>query len=103
MRIALVALLLLAGAEQALAAKDPCEKFRDADAYNNCLAGFGPVAGSHKLTQPPPAENFSHAGRKRSARPKPPVKQEAPAPREAKVTHKANGRVRIELLVQPGR
>jgi hypothetical protein len=56
MRQLLVLILLCASAQNALAAKDPCDKFKDADAYNNCLAGFGPAAGPHKSTRAPDAE-----------------------------------------------
>jgi hypothetical protein len=56
MRLVLSLALLFAGAQAALTAPDPCAKFSDADAYNNCLASFGPPAGDYKTTRPPPEE-----------------------------------------------
>lgn len=49
------ALFTIAGAESSSAGtiKD-CEKIQAADAYNQCLASFGPVAHEHEL-KPVPA------------------------------------------------
>jgi hypothetical protein len=34
-----------------------CEKIQEADAYNRCLAGFGPVAHEHHLMPVPAGAN----------------------------------------------
>lgn len=44
-----------------------CEKIQAADAYNQCLASFGPVAHEHALKPVPPnADRLSYAFRHRS-------------------------------------
>jgi hypothetical protein len=88
MRLALAFVLFFAGAQAASAAADPCAKFSDADAYNNCLALSGPLAGDHK---------FSHAGPEQ-ARSSAPRVNRISAPRRDGLTRKANGRVRIEIF-----
>jgi hypothetical protein len=43
-----------------------CEKIQEADAYNRCLAGFGPVAHEHRLAPVPPgADRHTYAYRHR--------------------------------------
>jgi hypothetical protein len=97
MRFALVLLALFAGAPAASAAPDPCAKYSDADAYNNCLAGFGPVAAPHKVTRAPVEEPRARdeapraTPRHSSAKPRAP---DGPHPRPV-----AHGRMRIEFLV----
>jgi hypothetical protein len=90
MRLAMAFALLLAGARAASAAADPCGKFSDADAYNNCLASSGPLAGEHKLTRVPREETHHGAPRINHV-------SEA-APRRDGLVRKANGRVRIEIF-----
>lgn len=97
MRVALAFLLLFARAHAALAGVESCEKLKDADAYNNCLASFGPVAGEKKLTHPPLAEHLTRRAPRHAAR------EQAPPPPEAHVSRKANGRVRLEFLVPSSR
>jgi hypothetical protein len=79
--------LLLGGA--AVAGVASCEKIKDADAYNSCLASFGPAAGDHKITAPPAEANAPKAVRRRAHRPE---KYERGPKRQA------NGRVRIEII-----
>ncbi len=53
---ACAALLILAFAAHAEPRKiDDCEKIQAADAYNQCLASFGPAAHEHDLSQDAPA------------------------------------------------
>ena len=85
MRLILAFVLFFAGAQTASAATDPCGKYSDADAYNNCLARSGPLAGEHKLSHAAPEPAHSVAPKHVSA------------PRDG-LTHKPNGRVRIEIF-----
>ena len=89
MRLALAFALFFAGAQAASAAADPCAKFSDADAYNNCLALSGPLAGDHKLSHAEPEPAHPAALR--------PVKPVS-VPRRDGFSRKANGRVRIEIF-----
>ena len=98
MRYVLALLTLLAGSQTALAGADPCEKFKDADAYNACLASHGPAVGEHRVTREPGGEDISPPARQ-SLKAKAAAKDKAPAPQGPQVTRKANGRVRIEILV----
>jgi hypothetical protein len=90
MRLALAFVLFFAGAQAASAAADPCAKFLDADAYNNCLARSGPLAGEQNLTRALPEEKHHAAPRANH------VSKAAP-PRDG-LMRKANGRVRIEIF-----
>ena len=90
MRLAFAFLLFFAGAQAASAAADPCAKFSDADAYNNCLARSGPLAGEHKVIHAPPDET-------RHAAPRASQISKAAPPRDG-LMRKANGRVRIEIF-----
>jgi hypothetical protein len=90
MRLALAFSLFFAGAQAASAAADPCGKFSDADAYNNCLARSGPLAGEHNLTRAPPEEKHRAAPRVHQV--------SKPAPRRDEPVRKANGRMRIEIF-----
>jgi hypothetical protein len=56
MRAIAFLLLLLAAGDVAMAGTDPCARFTDADAYNYCLAGFGPAAGRRTLSKAPARE-----------------------------------------------
>jgi hypothetical protein len=104
--------LMIAGAQAASAGSDPCAKFSDADAYNNCLAGFGPVAGQHELSRAPPDEvrpdaHGRAAGRKSAGR------KSAPQARRQQSRGRTNsdaasgpvarplphGRMRLEIMV----
>ena len=54
-RLALALLLLAAAPLSVMAAGDPCAKFKDADAYNSCLASSGPVFHEGRFKQGPRA------------------------------------------------
>jgi hypothetical protein len=57
----------LAGAASASAGIDDCEKIKEPDAYNRCLASFGPARGAR--AKPAPGEkgaNPEHVGRRYS-------------------------------------
>ncbi|WP_296711400.1 hypothetical protein [Rhodoblastus sp.] len=87
---------------------ESCEKIKDADAYNSCLASYGPAVGEHRFTRAPAAENEAEplrrgehkagAGKIRASksRASKPVAEAAHGPKR-----QANGRVRIEIF--PGR
>jgi len=66
MRVVLL-LVLLFWKGFATAASDPCAKFSDADAYNYCLAGSGPLAHHRSSSRAP--ENTPDAGPLRTSRP----------------------------------
>jgi hypothetical protein len=51
--LTIAALVFGASAAQAGTIKD-CEKIQAADAYNQCLASFGPAAHEHELKPVPP-------------------------------------------------
>ncbi|MBB4196988.1 hypothetical protein CCR94_23545 [Rhodoblastus sphagnicola] len=93
------ALLLLICCADAARAADPCAKYTDADAYNYCLAGSGPVA-RHRPSSKAPSRAFAPENARRVPRPAsekmtgrslPPGMVRKPAPR---------GRVRFEIIVR---
>jgi hypothetical protein len=100
LRCAAAMVLCLAFAPAALAAGiDSCEKIKDADAYNACLANYGPAVGDHKFAPAPPAAAEAEAPR--------PGQHRTPARRNARAgveaprqgpKRQANGRVRIEIF-----
>lgn len=102
MRYVLVLLMLVVGPQAALAGADPCEKFKDADAYNACLASHGPAVGEQRITRAPEREDYSRPARQ-SLKAKAADKAKAPPQQGPQVTRKANGRVRIEIMVPSGR
>ena len=98
MRLAAILLLILGAGDVAMAASDPCAKFADADAYNYCLAGAGPVARQRVLSRAPDNEPAAHSRRislpataKRAALRLPPGVVQKPAPR---------GRVRVQIILR---
>ena len=50
--ILLAALFMVKAAEAAPRSIEDCEKIKEAEAYNLCLASFGPVRGQHNKTYP---------------------------------------------------
>ncbi len=98
MRLVLALAFAFALASAAFAATDPCARFADADAYNNCLAGAGPVAKSNKLGRAPAPDRES-APRSASGHAHsvghPLAKARAPQGRH--VEQRRNGRVRVEI------
>lgn len=98
--IAAVALLCPATVEAAPRTIDDCEKIKEADAYNLCLAGFGPTRGQHNKSYPGMAREsgattLGPRGRKNSAR-----WRDADETR-ASMRRAHGGRVRMEFT--PGR
>ena len=83
---------------------DSCEKIKDADAYNACLASYGPAVGEHRFTAAPPAESGEREqasgakaaahGARRGGRQTAETARQGPK-------RQANGRVRIEIF--PGK
>ena len=95
-----VAAFLAVLAAPALAAPrsiDDCEAIKEADAYNRCLASFGPMRGQHGATYPGVASEGGHSG-KASGR-----SASRPASRSgrAELSRGRGGRVRMEFT--PGR
>jgi hypothetical protein len=73
-RFWLAAVLFAAQAGFAAAAPQSigdCEKIANADAYNRCLAAFGPAAKGHKMTAEPAAAAAAAASRPEAAAPQP--------------------------------
>lgn len=93
---ALAVLLLAAPATAAPRNIDDCEAIKEADAYNRCLASFGPTRGQHGATYPGQASEGEKGSR-------------GPAPRNGGarrspmpgVTLGHGGRVRMEFT--PGK
>jgi hypothetical protein len=72
-----------------------CEKIQDADAYNRCLASFGPTRGQHGATYPGMASEGGDGGSGRGAyRPQSRF-------RGAQASYGRGGRMRMEFT--PGR
>ncbi|MGJ0532934.1 hypothetical protein [Methylocystis sp.] len=95
-----IAAFLAVLAAPALAAPrsiDDCEAIKEADAYNRCLASFGPTRGQHGATYPGVAAEGGHSG-KASGR-----GASRPASRSgrAELSRGRGGRVRMEFT--PGR
>jgi hypothetical protein len=109
LRIAAAMACVLVSASGAWAAGiESCEKIKDADAYNACLASYGPAVGEHRFTRAPAAESevepprpgqrkvdagINRAGKSRAG--------EVGAEVAHRPKRQANGRVRIEIF--PGR
>lgn len=90
----LVAAILSALTAPALAAPRSiadCEKIQEADAYNRCLAAFGPTRGQHGATYPGVASEGGGKGSGRGAY--------RPAPRYggAQVSYGRGGRMHMEF------
>lgn len=98
--LALALLALIAASSAARAGVESCDKIKDADAYNNCLASYGPAAGAHPTIRAPEREEL---GRPSGRRAEPSVKAKAPAQQGPQVTRKTNGRMRMEILIPSGR
>jgi len=71
-----VSLVFIACLATGAAAADPrsigdCEHIQAADAYNHCLASFGPAAHAHNtrsaLSFAPPEQTVSHSGKRSGA------------------------------------
>ncbi|CCJ08349.1 Hypothetical protein BN69_2898 [Methylocystis sp. SC2] len=90
-------LLFAAPALAAPRSIDDCEAIKDADAYNRCLASFGPTRGQRGASYPGVASEGGHSG-KASGR-----SASRPAARSgrAELARGRGGRVRMEFT--PGR
>jgi hypothetical protein len=93
--IAAVFAVLAAPARAASQSIADCEKIENADAYNRCLASFGPTRGQHGATYPGVASEGGHSG-KASGR----GVHRSPS-RAARLSAGRGGRVRMEFT--PGR
>ncbi|WP_294533154.1 hypothetical protein [uncultured Rhodoblastus sp.] len=100
LRLALALLGTIVASSPALAGVDSCEKIKDADAYNACLASYGPAAGAHPTIRAPDRADVLRPRRKGA---KPEARTTAPPNHGPQITRKANGRVRMEILVPSGR
>lgn len=103
---ALGVLIVLAAASGAAAGVDPCAKFVDADAYNNCLAGFGPAAGPARSMRAPPDDKAPRQKRPGARAKGPPQARKLEGPQAKPAGPKAKpaggGRVRMEIMVPSG-
>ncbi len=95
----MIGLLLASPALAAPRTIDDCESIKDANAYNLCLASFGPTRGQHGASYPGVASEGEKRGggaprwNGRAA----PHRAAIPLPRGARVSHGGNGRVRMEF------
>jgi hypothetical protein len=93
-----VRLFLAVVAQPAIAAPRSiadCERIQDPDAYNRCLASFGPTRGQHGASYPGVASEGGHGGSGRSA-----SRTQSRFGR-AQVSQGRGGRMRMEFT--PGR
>lgn len=98
-RLAVVAFAVLIGLPVLAAPRGiaDCEAIKEADAYNRCLASFGPVRGQRGASYPGAAsEGGKGGGGKKAA-----VRRGSGLPSGAQVTRGGGGRVRMEFT--PGR
>ena len=73
-----------------------CEKIQEADAYNRCLASFGPTRGQHGASYPGMASEGSHHAASGGS-----AYRRAPRYGGAQVSYGRGGRKRMEFT--PGR
>ena len=100
------ALLLAAPAQAAPRSIDDCESIKEPNAYNLCLASFGPMRGQHGATYPGVASEGEKGGGTGSAVGRAvtaagAARHAIPRGYNAKVAHRSGGRVRMEFT--PGR
>lgn len=88
--VAIAALLLAAPALAAPRSIADCEAIKDADAYNRCLASFGPMRGQSSASYPGVAPQ---GGKSKSIAPR----RGSGPPAGAQVTRGSGGRVRMEF------
>jgi len=89
-------LMALVGAPSIAAPRviDDCEAIKEADAYNNCLASFGPMRGQRTKVYPGIATQGAQTGGKPATR----MISRAPrAPLGGALTRGPRGRVRMEF------
>ncbi|MGE5388772.1 MAG: hypothetical protein ACM3NE_07775 [Hyphomicrobiales bacterium] len=95
----IVALLLASPALAAPRSIDDCESIKDPNAYNLCLASFGPMRGQHGASYPGVA---SEGGKRGGGNPglgrqAAPRHAAPPLPHGARISHGGNGRIRMEF------
>jgi hypothetical protein len=95
----LIVLLLASPALAAPRSIDDCESIKDPNAYNLCLASFGPMRGQHGASYPGVA---SEGGKRGGGNPglgrrAAPRYAAPPLPHGARVSHGGNGRIRMEF------
>lgn len=90
--IFLAGLFILKSAEAAPRSIDDCEKIKEAEAYNLCLASFGPVRGQHIKTYP----GLASDGAASASRTQSPISRRG-ASRRHSVSRGNFGRMRLEL------
>ncbi len=90
-------LLLAAPALAAPRSIDDCETIKEADAYNHCLASFGPMRGQHGATYPGVAAEGGHSGKASNRGASRPASRSG----RAELSRGRGGRVRMEFT--PGR
>jgi hypothetical protein len=95
-RFALAFLLLAAAPLGAGAAGDPCARFKDADAYNSCLAASGPAFREGRFKTAPKADGAPRAAHAKGRRGR---SRRGSASKTSGGRH-SHGRVRI--MIYPG-
>ena len=90
--ILLAGLFILKTAEAAPRSIDDCEKIKEAEAYNLCLASFGPVRGQHTKTYP----GLASDGTAPASRTQSPISRHG-ASRRHSLSRGHFGRMRLEL------
>lgn len=96
----LLGLILAAPASAAPRTIDDCEAIKDANAYNLCLASFGPTRGQHGATYPGVASEGEKGGGGASGGKRATGRHGWSRPSGASMS-RAGGRVRMEFT--PGR
>ncbi|MGJ0506622.1 MAG: hypothetical protein ACR652_05695 [Methylocystis sp.] len=77
---------------------DDCEAIKDPNAYNLCLASFGPMRGQHGATYPGAASEGDKRGGGSGWSKRATPRQAASAqPRGARISRGGNGRIRMEF------
>jgi hypothetical protein len=98
--LSIAATMLAAPAVAAPRTIDGCEALKEANAYNLCLASFGPMRGQHGATYPGLASEREKAGGS-AVHDKSTAHNASKLGYGANVRHGANGRMRMEFT--PGR
>ena len=88
----LASFFILETAEAGPRSIDNCEKIKEAEAYNLCLASFGPVRGQHNKTYP----GLASDGAASSSGTQSPISRRGASGRY-KLIRSHFGRVRLEL------
>lgn len=92
--LAIVAALAASLAGARAAGIDDCEKIKDADAYNRCLASHGPAFRGSRVAPMAPGADAPRMARRRGGSIKPQA-------RARSVIRPSGGRARMEFFVNP--